>query len=181
MDRHCLRCCTAHSYWATTLWTTCAHPRPVSRLRRCTPQNVWRRPSARFLWKRLPLPCKQNQELCGVWEIGKHLWTRQYPQAFEYIAANSVSLPLQARARFLRRGTGVTVRTNLIVTNAVGAPAGPGFSPLTRKLLNRFAGTCALGRCCVGVLACSGAALLMLWVSLSLPNQPPTGSAASYY
>jgi hypothetical protein len=47
------------------------------------------RPSARFLWKRLPSHCKCDPELGRVWDLGKYLWNRKYEGMFDFIAASA--------------------------------------------------------------------------------------------
>ncbi|XP_068663414.1 COP9 signalosome complex subunit 8-like isoform X2 [Aristolochia californica] len=42
--------------------------------------------SARFLWKSIPLPIKENQpEIVAVWKLGQRLWTRDYAGVHEAI------------------------------------------------------------------------------------------------
>ena len=42
--------------------------------------------SARFLWKRIASPCKQDAELEKVWRIGQLLWAREYEQMFALLS-----------------------------------------------------------------------------------------------
>eukprot|EP00111_Clytia_hemisphaerica_P019411 TCONS_00057283-protein len=47
--------------------------------------------NAKFLWKRIPLTVKLDNELTTIWKIGQCLWRREFPAVYEIIKSHEWS------------------------------------------------------------------------------------------
>jgi len=83
--------------------------------------------SARFLWKRIGKKYKEDDELKGVWEIGKTMWNRNYTEFYTQISGknwNESISPLLEMLRDTFRDRTLTLISNAYSDIKVGECAG---------------------------------------------------------